>query len=569
MGIQIMGSELASKIAAGEVVDRPASVTKELVENALDAGANQIEIEVTNGGLDLIRVTDNGHGIPSNEMTVAFHHHATSKIHSDKDLNNIATLGFRGEALPSIAAVSHVHMKSLAHGHNLGHEITIEHAKLLEQKPCGCSPGTIVAVQNLFHNFPARRKFLKSPSYETSKIADLITRLAISSPAVKFQLIVEGRETINTPGNGNLTDTITSIYGLEISRNLLEVNYISPTGYAINGCITIPECTRSNRKHITLIVNNRWIQNRSLIFALEQAYHGLLQQRRHPIAALHLKVPFEQMDVNIHPSKREVRFQNDNSVFALVEKPVRSTLMELAPIPQISSEYKHQNASAPYENIAVRRVELASSRKFRGDSTSTQQLSLSHKQKLPSLKILGQINHVFIACAASDGLYLIDQHAAHERILFEKAGRNIATKETVSQPLLEPLTVNLSPEQETHVQKNTKALKKYGYVIEPFGEKTYLIRSIPAIMALSNPIDSLLELIDLDAQDRLITSGEERIAASIACHSAIRAGMKLEQDHMQNLIDQLSESENPRICAHGRPTVVHLSSRYLEREFGR
>ena len=569
MEIQILGSELASKIAAGEVVSRPASVTKELVENALDAGANQIEIEITNGGMDLIRVTDNGHGIPSNEMSLAFQHHATSKIHSGKDLNNIATLGFRGEALPSIAAVSHVNMKSLAQGHHSGHEITIQHANLLEQKPCGCSPGTIVAVQNLFHNFPARRKFLKSPSYETSKIADLITRLAISSPAVKFRLIVEDRKTINTPGNGNLTDTITSIYGLEVSRNLLEVNYFSPTGYVINGCITIPEYTRSNRKYITLIVNKRWIQNRSLIFALEQAYHGLLTQGRHPIAILNLKVPFEEMDVNIHPSKREVRFQDDNSVFALVQKSVRSTLMESAPIPQISSEYKHQNASVPYKNIAVRGVGLASSRKFQGDTTSTQQLHLSHKQKLPSLKALGQINHVFIACAAFDGLYLIDQHAAHERILFEKAGRNIATKESVSQPLLEPLIVNLSPEQETHVQRNANALKKYGYVIEPFGEKTYLIRSIPAIMAISNPIDSLLELIDLDAQDRVITSSEERIAASIACHSAIRAGMKLEQDHMQNLIDQLSESENPRICAHGRPTVVHLSSRYLEREFGR
>ena len=365
MGIQILGSELASKIAAGEVVDRPASATKELVENALDAGANQIEIEVTNGGMDLIRVTDNGHGIPSNEMSVAFQHHATSKIRSSKDLNNIATLGFRGEALPSIAAVSRVNMKSLAHGHNSGHEITVEHTNLLKQEPCGCSPGTIVAVQNLFHNFPARRKFLKSPSYETSKIADLITRLAISSPTVKFRLIVEDRETINTPGNGNLTDTITSIYGLEVRRNLLEVNYISPTGYEINGCITIPEYTRSNRKYITLIVNNRWVQNRSLIFALEQAYHGLLQQRRHPIAVLNLKVPFEEIDVNIHPSKREVRFQEDNSVFALVEKSVRSTLMESAPIPQISSQYKHQNASAPYENIAIRRVGLASSRKSR------------------------------------------------------------------------------------------------------------------------------------------------------------------------------------------------------------
>ena len=577
MDIKVLAPDVAAKIAAGEVVERPSSVVKELLENSLDAGATQITIEVQGGGTQLIRVTDDGHGIPAQDVNLAFHRHATSKLSDASDLDSIATMGFRGEALPSIAAVARVSMVTRPHDAEVGREVHLGWGEEVRSGPKGCPQGTSVAVQGLFENLPARRKFLKSASGERSRISDLVTRYALAFPEVGFRLVVDGRNTITSPGNGSLSDALVSVYGADTAGSLLEVSWEDAgDGYGVRGFISSPSMHRANRTYITFLVNRRWIQSPLLSFALAESYQGFLPERKHPLAVLNLSVPLADADVNVHPAKREVRFLQENRVFSALQRGVRAALVAFSPVPEMSSGgaptagafETTDSMAAPFSPRSTGAMWDGQQRSMPLDSSLVQDAP-TPVEAMSSLRILGQIRSTYLVAEGPDGMYLLDQHAAHERVLFEKVSKEVAGQTPQSQALLEPESVELSPAQEEMVQSSAGLLERFGFVLEPFGERTYLLRALPAVVTDAHGGKALLEVLDLMAYEGLLREREEALAASIACHSAVRAGMGLSQVEMEELVHQLQSCDSPHTCPHGRPTIVHLSSHHLEREFGR
>ena len=577
MSIKVLASDVAAKIAAGEVVERPSSVVKELLENSLDAGATQITVEVKGGGIELIRVTDNGSGIPAGDAELAFHRHATSKISSASDLDSIGTFGFRGEALPSIASVSRMSLVTRAHDATAGREVRLKWGEVVGSGPRGCPPGTSVDVQGLFENLPARRKFLKSPAGEKARISDLISRYALAFPEIHFRLLVDGRNALTSPGNGVLADALVSVYGAETAGALLSVSWEGPDdGYGVKGFISSPSLHRANRSYITFLVNRRWIQSSLLSFALSESYQGFLPEKRHPLAVLGLTVPASDVDVNVHPTKREVRFRHEDKLFSTLQRAVRASLIGTSPVPEMRF-----GGGPPFEaRTATPGFAFPS---YPGDpgqgglplSIAPSGPSATPVEAMSSLRILGQVRNTYLVAEGSIGLYLIDQHAAHERVLVEKVREEVAGKTSQAQALLEPQSVELSPGQEELVQAGMELLERYGFILEHFGERTYLLRALPAVVKdatlafKSDPAKALLEVLDLMAYEGLLRDREEALAASIACHSAVRAGMGLSQQEMEELVRQLEACHSPHTCPHGRPTMVHLSSHHLEREFGR
>ena len=571
MSIKVLAPDVAAKIAAGEVVERPSSVAKELLENSLDAGASQITVEVKGGGVELVRVTDDGCGIPAEEVELALHRHGTSKIASASDLDSVSTLGFRGEALPSIAAVANLSLVSRPHDDPGGREVHLKWGEMVRSGPRGCPPGTSVSVEGLFENLPARRKFLKSPSAETARISDLVSRYALAFPEVRFRLVVDGRNTLTSPGNGSLTDALVSVYGAETGRGMLEVSLDGTEGsYGVKGLISSPSVNRANRSYMTFLVNRRWIQSPLLSFALAESYQGFLPQKRHPLAVLNFAVPLDETDVNVHPAKREIRFRKEDRVFSALQRAVRSSLIATSPVPEVAL-----SGGPPSEADATspRPAPPAGTRdRWQGGLPlglfPVKQAS-TPLEAIPSLRILGQVKDTYLVAEGADGLYLIDQHAAHERVLFERVSREVAGKSAQTQALLEPAVVELSPGQEELVQADVGLLERYGFILEPFGERTYLLRALPSVVNDSSPAKSLQEVLDLMAYEGILREHEKALAASIACHSAVRAGMGLSQPAMEELIRQLESCDSPHTCPHGRPTMIHLSSHHLEREFGR
>ena len=581
MSIRVLAPDVAAKIAAGEVVERPSSVVKEIVENSLDAGATQITVEVKGGGIDLIRVTDNGRGIPADEVELAFQRHATSKVTAASDLDSIATMGFRGEALPSIAAVARVSLTTRSHDADSGREVHLKSGEMVRSGPRGCPQGTTVAVQGLFEDLPARRKFLKSPSGESARISDLVSRYALAFPEIKFSLLVNGRNTLASPGSGSLADALVSVYGVQTAGSLLEVSWDGPgDGYGVRGFISSPSLHRANRSYITFLVNRRWIQSPLLSFALGESYQGFLPERRHPVAVLNLSVPPGDVDVNVHPSKRELRFRQDDKIFSALQRAVRAALVSESPVPEIrlassplSGERWPQTRWSQPSSVGVSRPPPPSA-----DSKQRLGMSLDFPSRsaspgpvdvMASLRVLGQVRNTYLVAEGQEGLYLIDQHAAHERVLFEKVSREVSDRVPQAQSLLEPEAVELSPGQEELVQASMGLMERYGFVLEPFGERTYLLRAIPSVVKDPTPGKALLEVLDLMAYEGLLKEQEGALAASIACHSAVRAGMALDQRKTEELLRQLESCESPHTCPHGRPTMIHLSSHQLEREFGR
>ena len=579
MAINVLDPDVASKIAAGEVVERPSSVVKELVENSVDAGASQITVEVKGGGVELIRVTDNGCGIPVEEVETAFLRHATSKITGVPDLDAISTLGFRGEALPSIAAVARVYLVSRTHDATVGREVRLRWGELTDSSPKGCPAGTSVTVKGLFENVPARRKFLKSPSGERTRISDLVSRFALAYPEIQFRLLVEGKTSLSSPGNGVLSDALASVYGPDYAGAMLEVSFAgsgvgSGDGYRVEGFISSPPLNRANRSYITFLLNRRWIQSPFLSFALAESYQGFLPQKRHPMAVLNLTVPLSDVDVNVHPSKREVRFRQDDKVFSALQRAVRGALIAMSPVPEAglpagspADESWQWHASHPSPTLAA----LAGDQRQPGLSLDLAPLEERPRpvDAIPSLRILGQAGSTYLVGEGPDGLYLIDQHAAHERVLFEKVSREVLEQTPQSQSFLEVETVEVSPSQEELLTSSMELLGRYGFIIEPFGERTYLVRGIPATVKDASPGKALQAVLDLMAYEGLLKERQEALAASIACHSAVRAGMSLTQMEMEELVLQLGACDSPHTCPHGRPTMVRLSSHHLEREFGR
>ena len=572
MSIKVLTPEVAAKIAAGEVVERPASVVKELVENSLDAGASEITVEVAGGGIQLIRVSDNGCGIPTPEVDLAFQRHATSKMSQASDLDSIDTLGFRGEALPSIASVARVSLFTATRDGSPGYELSLRGGRVTKSGSKGCPPGTSVAVHGLFEDLPARRKFLKSPSAETGRIGDLVSRHAIAFPEIRFRLLVDGRNTLTTPGTGRLADALVSVYGADVASSLVEVAWDGPgDGYGVHGYISSPSLTRANRSYITFLVNRRWVQSAVLSMALSESYQGFLPERRHPLAVLNLNVPAADVDVNVHPAKREVRFRQESRVFSALQRAVRATVVAASPLPEMRLEGEPAGVRFQWTGIGVPPA-LPSQQQWQRDFPMTRTPpgpAPTAAQAMPSLRILGQVRNTYVVAEGPKGLYLIDQHAGHERVLFEKVSKGVGERTLQAQALLEPVAVELSPGQEELVRSSMELLESHAFVLEPFGDRTYLLRALPAVCGSLDPAKALPEILDLMAYEEVLKGREQALAASIACHSSVRAGMALSQQEMEELVRQLESCDNLYTCPHGRPTMVHLSSSHLESEFGR
>ena len=571
MSIRVLDNKVISQIAAGEVVERPASVVKELVENALDAGASQISIEVRGGGISLIRVIDDGIGIPSGEVEIAFQRHATSKIKDFNDLQSIGSLGFRGEALPSIAAVARVEVSTSAGGESTGTFLALEDGDISERRSEGRARGTSITVRNLFRRVPARLKFLKSVATENSHIANVVSQYALAFPEVKFSLLSDGKKVLQTSGIGQLIDSVIEVYGVEVARDMLEVEgregeWVdgNVTSIEVTGLVGAPKLSRAGRGYLSFFVNRRWIGSRFLAWAVEEAYHGLLMTGRHPIAVINIDIQPQEVDVNIHPTKSEVKFHNEHAVFGAVQKAVRHALVSRMPVPAI------EEPMAAYAPSAAPAREL-----WKSETDNRQIFSLPTESaptlisSLPVLRVLGQVMNSYIVAEGPDGLYLIDQHAAHERVLFEQVRQQRLKRENEVQGLLEPATFEVSPRQDEVLKACYQDLAEFGFALEPFGDRTYLVRSVPGLLYQKDWVGALRELLESSPGDGGGGGFEEKMMESIACHSAVRAGQPLTDDEMRSLVRQMEQLENPQTCPHGRPTVIRLGSERLSREFGR
>jgi DNA mismatch repair protein MutL len=561
MPIRALDPKVVAQIAAGEVVERPASVVKELVENSLDAGSSQISVEVKGGGVSLIRVTDNGSGIPSGEVGLAFDRYATSKVANLEDLESIQSLGFRGEALPSIAAVAQVDMLSCATGEKAGVYLSLEDGVISNQGSRARSQGTTVTVSNLFRKIPARLKFLKSVATENSHIANVVSQYALAFPKVKFSLSIDNRIALRTPGSGQLIDSIAEVYGAEVAGNMIELKAEAPAFLPrISGMVGSPEISRSGRGYLSFFVNRRWVNSRLLARAVEEAYHGLLMVGKHPIAVINIWLPPQEVDVNIHPTKSEVKFRNDSAIFGAVQRAVRRALTEQITVPQV--EVAAAQPVFPTELRETTRLPYAGAVSSPTPSAPTPALSL------PVLRVLGQLDNSYIVAEGPEGLYLIDQHAAHERILFEKLNQQRAQRDIEVQGLLEPITFEVSPRQEAILKSRYQDLAGFGFNIEPFGERTFLVRALPALIHDKDWAGVLRELLDSLSQGNK-SDWSEDVTITMACHGAIRAGQSVTDAEMRELVRQLEQCASPHTCPHGRPTMIHLSSIQLKKEFGR
>jgi DNA mismatch repair protein MutL len=594
MPIRILPPEVAGKIAAGEVVERPAAVVKELVENSIDAGAIDIQIEIRDGGRRLIRVADNGSGIPSEEAPLAFARHATSKLADVEDLNRITTLGFRGEALASIAAVSQVTILTRPRTQTVGRFLQVDGGKITRQEGRGCPAGTVITVEHLFRNVPARLKFLRQPQTEAGHIHTVVAHYALSYPDIRFNLIADGRQAFQSTGNGKLYDVLIAVYGLQVAEQMLEVkDSEGPKGdetetladpqsssRSVLGYISTPALHRANRSYITFFANRRWIQDRSLAHAVAQAYHTLLPVGRHPVAVILLEMDPADIDVNVHPTKREVKFRDGRKVFSAVQRAVRRTLVEGAPVPSLTHrpltwpapDWERRQSLLSAEGDDITDAQLALELYRAGDTSGPGDEPLSvGPVRLPLLRVVGQVGQTYIVAEGPQGMYLIDQHAAHERVLYEQIAARQVQQAIASQTLLEPLHLDLDPMLGGIMAEHLSALNDVGFVLEPFGGTSYLVRAVPSILVVPDVRAALVDILELLRQgdDLLAAQTEERVIAAVCKRAAIKAGQILSKEEMQQLVRQLEQSASPRTCPHGRPTVLHFSVEQLEREFGR
>lgn len=578
MPIRLLSPQEAARIAAGEVIERPASIVKELIENALDAGARQITVEMGQGGIAFLRVSDDGEGIPPDELRIAFERHATSKLRSEEELWRITTLGFRGEALPSIAAAADVELVSRPPGALVAGRIVLREGEVERQGSAGAAPGTSVTVQRLFRRQPARLKFLRSPNAEGGQIAGVVSHYALAYPEVRFTLRSDGRTALQSPGNGDVRDAAAAVYGVSVASELLPIADDRNGALQISGLAGSPSVSRANRNYISLFVNRRWIRHRSLIFAISEAYQGVLAAGRYPIVIVDLRMPPEEVDVNVHPTKAEVRFRDERAVFAAIQRAVRLTLTARIPVPGLdvrSSLFEAQTDAEEGAGAAVAtappRTPLLRSSLQPPASSAQPPNAPPLLDRLPVLRPVGQVGNTYVIAEGPDGVYLVDQHAAHERVLYERflAQQSDGARET--QPLLQPAPVELTASQRTLFESFAPELAAAGLAIEPFGENgSYLVRAVPPAMAGRDVARAVTELLDLLSLEEG-AGGERahRVAASLACHASVRAGQTMTEEEQRELLRLLEASEQPRTCPHGRPTMIHLSSDALAKQFRR
>ncbi len=582
MPIQLLDRDVVSKIAAGEVIERPASVVKELVENAIDAGAGQVEVEIARGGLDLIRVTDDASGIPEDELELAVMRHATSKLRSVRDLERIDTLGFRGEALASIAAVARMTIVSRSPGSEGGCYVITADNEIVERGKQGAPFGTTVYVRDLFKNVPARLSFLRSPAAEATRCVNVLTQYALAHPDVALRVIVDGRLAFHSPGSGDAAHVLLEMWGPDTASGMLPIQPTTMGGTTVSGYASEPGTTRPRRTGQILFVNGRLVEARILYYAIADAYRDIVQRGRYPLVVLFLTVPPDEIDVNVHPTKAEVRLRREGEVIATIQRAIRRTLAAHGHS-VIPAEAGIQNPTIPTAPPDAE-VQLEAPPLF-PDQTPTTESSTTPAQPVPTqftLRPVGQVGLTYIVAEGSDGMYLIDQHASHERVVFEQILAERREQAATSQGLLTPATVQLTTRQLDAIAPLSDLLSSYGFEWEPFGDDAVLLRAMPATLKEAEAAQAFLEVLDersggeIDDSDSIIASAadavdmrERRIAATIACHSTVRAGQTLSLSEMESLIALFRDANFPRLCPHGRPTMVHLSSAQLERQFAR
>lgn len=610
MTIRILPPDVAAKIAAGEVVERPASVVKELVENAIDAGARTVRVEIQGGGKRLIRVMDDGSGIAAEEVPLAFARHATSKLASVEDLSHVMTLGFRGEALASVAAVSQLTLVSRPAAQPAATRIRLEGGQQLALGAAGSPGGTIITVENLFYNVPARLKFLKADATEAAHIHRIVSHYALAYPQIRFALQSDNRLTFQTNGSGELFDTLAAVFDLETARQMIlvehneaggqggrgaeEKNPSSPLPVSVHGYAGAPALHRGARDQLIFFVNRRWIQDRSLNQAVVQAYHTFLPVGRFPVAVLNIEIDPAEVDVNVHPTKAEVKFRDPREIFKVVQKGVRAAVTAAAPVPaygshspstyRFSSDFGgHAGDTAPWRTSfgghssssfsqfgfeAQRTLPLPAAADSEGER---QFLESSASQAMPLMRVVGQIQQMYIVAEGPDGLYLIDQHAAHERILYEKLAAQKAQAAVARQQLLEPVVVELSPGHAALLEAEWDALTEVGFELEPFGGATYRLRAVPEMLSRADPARALVDILAemADGAIPLARETHEKIAITVCKRASIKGGQILSPEEMRELVRQLEATSAPRTCPHGRPTMIHMSAAQLAREFGR
>jgi DNA mismatch repair protein MutL len=564
--ITILPTAVADGIAAGEVVDRPAAVVKELVENAIDAGAARIQVGIEAAGQRLIEVVDDGLGIPPVDLPLALRRHATSKIRSLEDLRTIQTLGFRGEALASIAAVARVEMVSRPRDGGEGYRVVMEGGAQMIAAPAGSPVGTRVSVSRLFFNTPARLKFLKQPGTETAVIVRLVGELALAHPAVAIALDVDGRRVLETPGNGDRRAAFAAVYDAPTAAAMLAVDDVM-----VGGLISPPALHRASREHVVILMNGRRIHHRNLAFAVEQAYRGLREPDRFPLAILDVRVDPAEVDVNVHPTKREVRFRNEGAVFGAVERACYRALRQ-SPVYEL-----HSAAGGPLLELRETATSPHPERLKRSPGTEAPlawadgpaPLGGSEGSRLPPLEYIGQLLRGYLVAEAPGAVVLVDQHAAHERVLFDRIVRRLEQRQPSSQLLLIPHVVDLTPGQVAAFQEHEPWLQTLGFEGERFGPHTIRIRAAPADMPegrVERVLDLLLtDLLGERTPDRRLAE----TAALLACHSAVRFGDTMTPESAGQLLSSLAMTEEPISCPHGRPTTVILPDNQLRRLFKR
>ena len=594
MPIRLLSSEVASQIAAGEVIERPASVVKELLENSLDAGARIVGINIEEAGKKLIEVADDGAGIPSDELELAVARHATSKLVRSDDLFSITTLGFRGEALASIGSVSRMTITSRVANETEGAQLRVEGGKPGKLTKIGTTVGSTVRVEDLFYNVPARLKFLKTDVTERRAIDSLVTRYALAYPDKRFKLVEGKNVTLQTSGDGDRRTILAALYGVDVAKQMLEI-ISEEEGYRLTGLISPISLTRSNRKEITFFINGRWVHDASLSMALLQAYHTLLMVGRYPLTALFLEMNPEEVDVNVHPAKAEVRFRSQDKVFSFIQRSVRKALLAYSPVPNVApslwgmtrtvqSEPLRNSvtdwAIAHDEKLQVstdllvedrdQNLETQSSASSLEAASPTSQFATT-TSRIPLLRLIGQIGATYLVAEGPDGLYLIDQHAAHERVLFEKLMTQHGMKNIPSQALLTPAVVTLPPHASRLLMTQLPVLAHFGFDVEEFGPNIFQIRAMPALFMGSDPAMALRALVEDFEEDEtpLQNEVEAKLAARVCKRMAVKAGQTLSNEEQRALLLDLEACDSPRTCPHGRPTMIHLTVDMLERQFGR
>lgn len=603
MAIQILDQDTINQIAAGEVVERPASVVKELMENAIDAGATAVTVEIRQGGIGFIRITDNGCGIPKEELPLAFLRHSTSKIHSAADLLTVASLGFRGEALSSIAAVSQVELITKTTDSLTGSRYRIEGGEEKGLEEVGAPEGTTFISRNLFFNTPARRKFLKTETTEAGHVADLVEKIALSHPEISIRLIVNNQNRLHTSGNHNLKDIIYTIYGREIAGSLLSVSE-EREGMRISGFIGKPVIARGNRNFENYFINGRYIKSRLISKAIEDGYKSYMMQHKYPFTLLHFTIEPELIDVNVHPSKMELRFKDGEAVYQMVYHAVTSALSgkELIPTaslpepkvpnqPEISNQPESQSQPEvpgrpePFEKKRMEAMGIVKEPPSSYGKEPPVPPSAEKKEEQLELfdgrllseearkrhRLIGQVFDTYWLVEYDGSLYIIDQHAAHEKVLFEQNFASLKSREYTSQYISPPIILSLSMREAELLNRSIDVFRQVGFEIEPFGGSEFAVRAVPGNLLSLAKKELLMEMIDSLSEEggRIAPESVYDRIATMSCKAAVKGNTNLSFAEADQLIDSLLKLENPYQCPHGRPTIISISKYEMEKKFKR